>query len=75
MYNKTTKIFYKIDLKKTFDSMAVNEIATIKIAGENRDCAIASIYSAKTRYEAESSKRFTVSQYDNGTVAEVTRII
>lgn len=75
MANKTSKIFYRIDIRRTMEEMDVNAPATVKIAGDDRDCAKGALYRIKYAIEAECDKRFKISSYNNDTLAEVTRII
>lgn len=74
MCNKTSKIFYRIDLNRTLNSMEVNKPAIVKIAGKDRDCALSSLHSIRSRIEDKTDKKFQICQCDNGTIAEIIRI-
>ena len=53
--------------------MALNAPATVKITGQNRDCVLSSLYMTKERIESATDKRFKISTYDKGTIAEIIR--
>lgn len=63
-----------MDITATLSAMEVNAPATVKITGEDRDCALSSLYMTKERIEANTNKRFKISTYEKGTLAEITRI-
>lgn len=75
MANKTSKIFYRIDIRKTMEEMNLQAPFSVKIAGDDRDCAKGALYRIKYAIEAECDKRFKIESYNNGMHAEVTRII
>lgn len=74
MANKTSKIFYRIDIRRTMEAMDINAPASVRITGEDRDCAIGSLYRIKDAIENECDKRFSISKCNYGTEAEITRI-
>ena len=74
MANSTGKIYYRIDLRKTLESMEINLPVVIRITGINRDCDINAIYYAKSSLEDKSDKRFTITKKEFGKLAEVNRI-
>lgn len=74
MANKTSKIYYRIDIRRTMEAMEINAPASVRITGEDRDCAIGSLYRIKDAIENECDKRFTISKCNYGTEAEIIRI-
>lgn len=74
MANPTSKIYYRIDLRRTLNLMQVNAPVLIKITGANRDCDLSAIYYAKSAIESNSNKVFTLTKKDLGEAVEITRI-
>lgn len=74
MSNTTAQIKYRMDIVRTLEAMDVNTTVSVKIAGEGRDCAISSLYTTKDRIQDKTGKQYQISTYDNGTIADVTRI-
>lgn len=74
MTTKSSKVYYRIDLRRTLESMDLHAPASVRIAGLNRDCEITSIYHIKNAIEKECDKRFTITKQNLGKTAEITRI-